>query len=186
LANRLAHEVLGRSLDELPPQTRRLLLMIDEHVSTECDRQKMERSDYRFSRRAVREFTGWGDTQLKVHLHRLEEMEYLLIHRGGRGQSFVYELVFTRQADSGRPVLPGLIDLESLRSPGYDGNKSGPEVRLSGSGRGHVGGVSAAAKTAPAPASMRVTDDVEFDIAENTYTGAHRNGQYVLTMAGVK
>ena len=25
-ANRLAHEVLGRSLDELPPQTRRLLL----------------------------------------------------------------------------------------------------------------------------------------------------------------
>ena len=26
IANRLAHEVLGRSLDELPPQTRRLLL----------------------------------------------------------------------------------------------------------------------------------------------------------------
>ena len=26
-ANRLAHEVLGRSLDELPPQTRRLLLL---------------------------------------------------------------------------------------------------------------------------------------------------------------
>ena len=26
MANRLAHEVLGRSLDELPPQTRRLLL----------------------------------------------------------------------------------------------------------------------------------------------------------------
>jgi DNA primase len=31
-ANRLAHEVLGRSLDELPPQTRRLLLLIDELV----------------------------------------------------------------------------------------------------------------------------------------------------------
>jgi len=31
-ANRLAHEVLGRSLDELPPQTRRLLLAIDEMV----------------------------------------------------------------------------------------------------------------------------------------------------------
>ena len=26
-ANRLAHEVLGRSLDELPPQTRRLVLL---------------------------------------------------------------------------------------------------------------------------------------------------------------
>ena len=53
-------------------------------------------------RRDVREATGWGDTQLKIHLHRLEELEYLLIHRGGRGQSFVYELVFTRPKDGGK------------------------------------------------------------------------------------
>ena len=90
MANRLAHEVLGRSLDELPPQTRRLLLLIDEMVGEECKRLQMERGDFRFSRRDVRAFTGWGDTQLKVHLHRLEELEYLLTHRGGRGQSFVY------------------------------------------------------------------------------------------------
>src|SRR5580698_3306889 len=108
-ANRLAHEVLGRSLDELPPQTRRLLLAIDEHVTAECDRQKMERSDYRFSRRDVRAFTGWGDTQLKIHLHRLEEMEYLLIHRGGRGQSFVYELLCEPSGEGSKPVLAGLM-----------------------------------------------------------------------------
>ena len=47
---------------------------------------------FRFSRRDVRDHTGWGHTQLKIHLHRLEEMEYLAIHHGGRGQSFVYEL----------------------------------------------------------------------------------------------
>ena len=58
IANRLAHEVLGRSLDELPPQTRRLLLLTDEMVSAECQRQKIERADFRFSRRDVRVFTG--------------------------------------------------------------------------------------------------------------------------------
>lgn len=184
VANRLAHEVLGRSLDELPPQTRRLLLAIDAMVTAECTRQKMERSDYHFSRRDVRESTGWGDTQLKVHLHRLEEMEYLIVHRGGRGQSFVYELAFQRQADSAKPVLPGLIDTEALGKHNYDGKKSGPAGQLSGASRGQVGGVSGSLKSAPEPVSMRVRDDEEFEIEENTYRSAQPNGQYVLTMAG--
>jgi hypothetical protein len=115
VANGLAHEVLGRSLDELPPQTRRLLLQIDEMAAAECKRLEMERSDYRFSRRDVREYTGWGNTQLKVHLARLQELEYLLIHHGGRGQSYEYELMFERNENNDKPVLPGLIDVEKLK-----------------------------------------------------------------------
>jgi hypothetical protein len=153
-------------------------------VTAECELQKMERADYRFSRRDVREATGWGDTQLKIHLHRLEELEYLLVHRGGRGQSFVYELAFARQADSGRPMLSGLIEIESLRKHGYDEKKSGLAGQLSGSSRPQVGGVSGAVKTISPPMSMRVPEDTEFEIEESTYTDAHRNGHYVLTMQG--
>ena len=41
VANRLAHQVLGRSLDELPPQTRRLLLALDRMVGEVCEAQQI-------------------------------------------------------------------------------------------------------------------------------------------------
>ena len=62
----------------------------------------------------VREHTGWGDTQLTMHLERLVELEYVLVHRGGRGQSFVYELVYDGASDDARHA-GGLIDVEALR-----------------------------------------------------------------------
>ena len=149
VANRLAHEVLGRSLDELPPQTRRLLLLVDEMVRSACERESIERTEFRFSRRDVRLHTGWGDTQLRVHLHRLEELEYLLAHRGGRGQSFVYELVFDGQGADGRPVLPGLIDAGKLHL--YDGKNAGLEQKNAGPSRGQNGGVAGSARVLPEP-----------------------------------
>ena len=89
-ADRLMNVLMLRSLDELPAQTRRLLGLLEELVRGECQRLKLEQCDFRFSRREVRAHTGWGHTQLKTHLHRLEELEYLIVHRGGRGQTFVY------------------------------------------------------------------------------------------------
>jgi hypothetical protein len=137
VANRLCHEVLGRTLDELPPQTRRLLELLDDMVRSECERLEMETGDFRFTRRQVREHTGWGNTQLKVHLGRLEDYEYLHIHHGGRGQTIVYELCFAASPDEG-PRLAGLIDVEVLRR-GYDEKKSGSADEKSGASRPQVG-----------------------------------------------
>lgn len=147
-ANRLAHEVLGRSLDELPPQTRRLLLLIDEMVARECAARGMERGDFRFSRKDVRRETEWGDTQLRVHLERLEELEYVLAHRGGRGQSFVYELLFERRGESGAPVLAGLIDVDKLR---YDGKNAGAGGKFAASKRGQNGPVAGGSRSEAEP-----------------------------------
>lgn len=115
LANDLAHEVLGRSLDELPPQTRRVLALVDAHVRGECARARIERSAYRFSRREVREATGIGDTQLRLHLDRLAALEYLLVRRDGPGGRLVHELLYDGSGEDGRPFVPGLIEVEALR-----------------------------------------------------------------------
>jgi DNA primase len=116
LANRLANEVLGRSLDELPPPTRNLLMIIDEMVEKECKKLEIERSEYRFSRRQVREYCGWGNTRLKIHIKRLEDLEYLIMHRGKRGLTFEYELLYDGNGKDGGMFLMGLIDVDKLRS----------------------------------------------------------------------
>lgn len=138
LANRLCHEVLGRSLDELPPQTRRLLLLLDEMVGRIAKEKELERSEVRFTRREVREATGWGNTQLKIHLGRLEELEYLVVHRAGHAQRFVYELLYEGQGKEGGPFLMGLLDVSSLGHE-YDPNRSGSLANRSGAGRPSVG-----------------------------------------------
>ena len=114
VANRLAHEVLGRSLDELSPQTRNLLERLDRAVAGECTRQAIDRDAFLFSRRWVREATDWTDFQVRTHLDKLAALEYVLVHRGGRGQSFVYELVYDGQGRDGKPFLPGLLDIAAL------------------------------------------------------------------------
>jgi hypothetical protein len=92
-------------------------------VAEACAKEAIARSDYRFTRRAVRERTGLSNTQLRVHLERLEELEYVLAHAGGRGQSVTYELVYDGQGKDGAPFLAGLIDLEKLGGHGYDGER---------------------------------------------------------------
>jgi DNA primase len=174
-ANRLAHEVLGRSLDELPPQTRRLLLFVDEMVSQECARQKIERADFRFSRRDVRQHTAWSDSQLKRHLRRLEELEYLLVHHGARGQSFVYELVFERHGDTGKPVLPGLIEVEKLSGCTYDEKKSGLEGEKSGSSLPQVRGVFGGGAGEESPVNMRVPGPFSPNLGKLTTRAAKEN-----------
>ena len=130
VANRLAHEALGRSLDELSPQTRRLLDLVSAMVDAACTEQKITRAEHRFSRRDVREYSGWSDFQVKMHMRKLEELEYVLVHRGGRGQSFVYELLYDGGGKDGRPHLVGLIDAAALHA--YDGKKEHANGRLEG------------------------------------------------------
>lgn len=131
VANRLADQVLGRSLDELPPQARKLLALLTRMVHKIAARERVEARTIHFSRRAVREYTGWTDFQVRVHLAKLEALEYVLAHRGTRGQLYIYELLYQGEGDGepGEPrprFLMGLLDVDRLRNPrDYDGDLEG-------------------------------------------------------------
>ncbi len=134
LAKELMRRVLGPSLDELPPQTKRLLSLIEQMVNEECERPEIEAGDYRFTRRTVRQYTRWGDTQLRAHLRRLEELEYLVVRRGAPGQTFVYQL---------------RMDESCL----YDGDCAGQEAHCAGVNENLAGGVR----------GQRGADEIEFE-----------------------
>jgi DNA primase len=147
LANRLAHEVLGKTLDELPPQTRKLLKDIQAWVQQSCKVDGIGQRDFRFTRKQLRDVTGWGNTQLKIHLARLEDMEFLATHSMPRIKTFAYELLFDGSAESDGAHLMGLLDINDLQKYRYDEQKSGLAKEKSGLGRPLVGGLSGLEKS---------------------------------------
>lgn len=129
-ANRLAGEVLGRSLDEMPPQTRRFLELLFDMVQGLCHQKKCEPRHCLFTQRQARASTGWSPFQVKKHIGRLAELEYVLPMRAGRGQQIVYELAYNGEGRDGSKFLPGLIDADALRGSllplDYDDNREPP------------------------------------------------------------
>lgn len=153
LANRIAHEVLGASLDELPPQTRRVLASLHALVQERMKEQGLPQREIRFTRTQARAACALSDTQARIHLERLAAMEFVLVHRGQRGQSFEYELLHDQAgADSG-PHLCGLIDVTALQSSsttpssrGLGGEFAGPARPLRGANVGEVRPIETAGK----------------------------------------
>jgi DNA primase catalytic core len=128
LANQLAPEVLGRSLDELPPQTRRLLAHIREVVA---DGHRKARST--FTRKELRERSGWSLTQISMHLERLVALEYLALNHARFGRPFVYEILFDLDAPEAVAHV-GLIEVEQLRRKvtGFEGRVPGKNGQVTG------------------------------------------------------
>lgn len=138
LATGLAHRVLGQSLDELPPQTRRLLGRLRELVGGLAHEHGLDPDLVRFTRRELRERLGLGDTQLKVHLARLVELELVLAHRGEHGL-FVYELAWHGEGQDGERFLAGLTQPDATADTATTPERSGLGSLRSGVGRPPVG-----------------------------------------------
>jgi DNA-binding MarR family transcriptional regulator len=67
-----------------------------------------------FSRKELRDFTGWSNTQIRRHLDRLIELEYISTRGGRNGLTIKYELL-TDANESADSYHVGLIDIAKLR-----------------------------------------------------------------------
>ena len=127
LANQLAPEILGRSLDELPPQTRLLLNYIRDLVKQK-QKARSAKAATLFSRKEIRDLCGWSLTQVRIHLERLVELECLAIRHGRLGSQFVYEMLLdTNKTEAVAHI--GLIEVEKLR---HDYKLAGGAATLTG------------------------------------------------------
>jgi hypothetical protein len=170
-ANRLAAAVLTRSLDELPPQTRRFLTLLDAWITAGCATRRCPREVFRFRAREARAVTGLGATQVKCHLHRLVELEYVVVHRASRGHGVSYELLVEGAAP------PAEADL--LRDMlGYDPER--PDC--AGNGRPLAGGWSGGSRIPPSDPNPLSLAHFSSDRPEST--GRHGNGRSPASHVG--
>lgn len=116
LANRLADEVLGRSLDELPPHTRNFLEKLYLMVQDLAIKEEKQASGVRFTAKQAREHSGLSYEQTRFHLERLEKLEYVLIQRASQGNRYFYELMYDGRGKDGHKFMVGLLNPDQLNS----------------------------------------------------------------------
>lgn len=148
-ANRLAPEILSRSLDELPPQTRRLLGHIRELVAAMVERTQAAQSRCLFSRRELREKCGWSEFQVRTHLEKLEALEYIARRHGRQGVGCLHELLMGCAATEDQWHI-GLIEPDKLRHD-YDASFVHPAGGFVQNDTPFEGASCAAAHEAPKP-----------------------------------
>jgi hypothetical protein len=115
VANRLADQVLGRSLDELAAASRTLLDAVYEMVKEMAAKQNIPMEQVEFSRRRIREYIGWSDWQIKTHIKQLEQLEYLYVRMGARGKRYSYALNYNGQGRQGKRFYLNLTPVEQIK-----------------------------------------------------------------------
>ena len=135
------------------PQTRQLLILLDDYVNQQAEEEGVTRSEVRFTQRDVREALSWGEFQLRRHLKRLIQLEYVLPHSGPQRNQRLYELIYNGEGRQGEPFLLGLIDTTKLSPhPSNSQNDHSPSQHDSHS-MPHRSGIDASSMTSKNGAS---------------------------------
>lgn len=124
LANTLARQVLGRSLDELAHPTRQLLKHLVDLT------RRAPAGGRLFTRHEVRQATGWTDWQVRLHLAQLLDLEYVVLASGRVGKRMTYELLFEGDPEEDQRYLTGLVDIDEVLERQAKSNGGSPRPAL--------------------------------------------------------
>ena len=84
-------------------------------VREKIKEKKIGQKEYRYTRREIREYTGWSNTQIKIQIDILADFEYMYVHKGRNGLAYVYELVYQGEGELSAKFMMGLVDIETLK-----------------------------------------------------------------------
>lgn len=113
-ANAIAAQVLGRGLDELAPQTRRLWEALRALANDRAQATGRTLADVRLSRREILTVTGWSYRQIHIHLSRLVDLDYLQAFKGPTTSSVFYGLASEVGTSEASATALGLSDAAGL------------------------------------------------------------------------
>jgi DNA primase catalytic core len=88
----LLGDLLAASTDEVTPQARRLLVLVGEMTLRQARAEETSWERVWWTRRAIREQTGWSDRQVRQALHLLADLELLQVRGGGTGRTTFYQM----------------------------------------------------------------------------------------------
>ena len=106
-AGDLAAALLGRTLDDLPPQTRRLWDALRAHVATHAATNGIPLARVVFTRRDAQQAVAWSYKQIRTHLDRLCAQEYVVmtVKPGAVAQYAIVDGI-----GDDRPAAPTCVD----------------------------------------------------------------------------
>ncbi len=161
-AGRLAMEILGTSLDDLSPPALDLLAQTGRMLARpppDGGTTPGAAVEGLFTRRELREFTGWSRTRLHTYLSELIDLEYIVVAARLPCRLQQYRLLYAGQGQDGARFMPGMADLETvLRGLAGESAAGDPAVvcRWSGGDPAVVGTVPAPQPVAPTSVVLAV------------------------------
>ena len=79
------------------------------------DKRNSSLDEVFFTRRMIREFTGWSDWQIRAHIRQLEELEYLYVRIGARGKEYAYALNYQGQGEGSGKCYLNLTPVDEIK-----------------------------------------------------------------------